>query len=63
MYKFKNIIYITVIYIFILINSAFSDVSKCNHIKNICDKLNKVVGIKTPMMIASGTIIDENICS
>ena len=44
-----------------LINLAFSDVSKCTHIKNICDKLDKVVGIKTPMMIASGTIINENI--
>ena len=28
---------------------------------NVCDKLDKVVGIKTPMMIASGTIIDNKI--
>jgi hypothetical protein len=46
---------------FILTNSAFSDASKCTYIKNVCDKLNKVVGIKTPMMIASGTIIDDKI--
>ena len=46
---------------FILTNSAFSYASKCTYIKNVCDKLNKVVGIKTPMMIASGTIIDDKI--
>ena len=61
MYRFKNIIYITVIYIFILVKPSFSDSSKCTNIKNICDKLDKVVGIKTPMMIASGTIIDNKI--
>jgi len=61
MYKFLNIIYLVVIYMLILVNSAFSDSSKCTHIKNICDKLDKVVGIKTPMMIASGTIIDNKI--
>ena len=46
---------------FILNNSAFSDASKCTYIKNVCDKLNKVVGIKTPMMIASGTVINDKI--
>ena len=61
MQKFTNIIYLSVIYMFILTNSAFSDASKCTYIKNVCDKLNKVVGIKTPMMIASGTIIDDKI--
>ena len=32
----------------------------CNENKKICAILDLVVGIKTPMMIASGTIIDKN---
>ena len=61
MYKIIKSTYHIVIYIFIIFDYAFADTLKCNYKKNICDKLDKVVGIKTPMMIASGTIINENI--
>ena len=61
MYKIIKSTCHIVIFIFIIFNYAFADTLKCNFKKNICDKLDKVVGIKTPMMIASGTIINENI--
>ena len=61
MYKIIKSTYHIVIFIFIIFDYAFADTLKCNYKKNICDKLDKVVGIKTPMMIASGTIINENI--
>jgi hypothetical protein len=37
-----------------------SDIKDCKYNKNICNKLNSVVGIKTPIMVASGTIIVDN---
>ncbi len=52
-------------YVLLLISSssAISEVcTKTNsHLNNNCKWLNKVVGIKTPIMIASGTIISKNI--
>ena len=39
---------------------ALSDLKNCKYNENICNKLNQVVGIKTPMMVASGTIIDDD---
>lgn len=60
MLNFKLLIYSIVIYIFFF-NNSFSASKKCNNVKKICDVLNQVVGIKTPMMIASGTIINENL--
>ena len=60
MLNFKLLIYSIVIYTFFL-NNSFSESKKCNNIKQICDVLNQVVGIKTPMMIASGTIINDNL--
>ena len=61
MHKFKLLFYILVLYAFIFSNNAFSASKKCTNIKKICNVLDKVVGIKTPMMIASGTIINENL--
>ena len=60
MINFKLLIYSIVIYTFI-INNSFAESKKCNNLKKICDVLNQVVGIKTPMMIASGTIINDNL--
>ena len=37
-----------------------SDIKDCKYNKNICNKLNSVVGIKTPIMVASGTIVVDN---
>ena len=54
-------LYHIVIYILIYINPAFSYTQKCSYSKNICNKLDKVVGIKTPLMVASGTIINDEI--
>ena len=61
MRNFIFIIYCTVITNLILISEALSYTQKCDFKQNICNTLDKVVGIKTPMMIASGTIIDDNI--
>src|SRR5210317_937243 len=61
MRNFIFIIYYIVITNLILISGAFSNTQKCDFKQNICNTLDKVVGIKTPMMIASGTIIDDNI--
>ena len=60
MRNFIFIIYYIVIANLIIISGAFSKTQKCNFKQNICNTLDKVVGIKTPMMIASGTIIDDN---
>ena len=61
MLNFKFFLYHIVIYALIYTSSAFSDTQKCSYSKNICNKLDKVVGIKTPMMVASGTIINDEI--
>ena len=39
---------------------ALSDLKNCKYNENICNKLYQVVGIKTPIMVASGTIIDDD---
>jgi hypothetical protein len=61
-FKFNKYFYTSVIinFIFIIFSfSSFSQQSKCNEIKKICLMLNQVVGIKTPMMVASGTIFNK----
>jgi S1-C subfamily serine protease len=61
-FKFNKYFYTSVIinFIFIILSfSSFSQQSKCNEIKKICLMLNQVVGIKTPMMVASGTILNK----
>jgi len=60
MLNIKYILYLIVIFNFIYMNNSFSKSVKCDYVKNICDKLDQVVGIKTPMMVASGTVIDED---
>ena len=62
-FKFNKYFYTSVIinFIFIILSfSSFSQQLKCNEIKKICLMLNQVVGIKTPMMVASGTIFNKN---
>ena len=62
-FKFNKYFYTSVIinFIFIIFSfSSFSEQSKCDEIKKICLMLNQVVGIKTPMMVASGTIFNKN---
>ena len=61
MLNFKYFLYHIVIYALIYTSLAFSDTQKCSYSKNICNKLDKVVGIKTPLMVASGTIINDEI--
>ena len=61
MLYFKYFFYHIVMYTLIYSSSALSDTQKCSYSKNICNKLDKVVGIKTPMMVASGTIINDEI--
>ena len=58
--KFNKYLYPHVFISFIFYFLSFSYAFSCVEIKKICDMLDKVVGIKTPMMIASGTIIDDN---
>ena len=59
--KFKIIIKVIVFIIFFIPYFAFSNSKKCEYDKNICDILNQVVGIKTPMMVASGTLINDEL--
>ena len=56
----KNFIYLIVFITLFITKFALSDLKNCEYNENICNKLNQVVGIKTPMMVASGTIIDDN---
>ena len=59
----KNInkfIYCTVFINLFISKFALSDLKNCKYNEKICNKLNQVVGIKTPMMVASGTIIDDD---
>ena len=56
----NNFIYCIVFITLFLSKLALSDIKDCKYNKNICNKLNQVVGIKTPMMVASGTIIDDD---
>ena len=56
----NNFIYCIVFIALFLSKFALSDLKNCKYNENICNKLNQVVGIKTPMMVASGTIIDDD---
>ena len=56
----NNFIYYIVFIALFFSKFALSDLKNCKYNENICNKLNQVVGIKTPMMVASGTIIDDD---
>ena len=56
----NNFIYYIVFISLFVSKFALSDIKNCKYNENICNKLNQVVGIKTPMMVASGTIIDDD---
>ncbi len=56
----NNLIYYIVFITLFFSKFALSDLKNCKYNENICNKLNQVVGIKTPMMVASGTIIDDD---
>ena len=56
----NNFIYCIVFITLFISKFALSDLKNCKYNENICNKLNQVVGIKTPMMVASGTIIDDD---
>ena len=58
--KINNLTYYIVIIVLLSSKYALSDLNNCKYNENICEKLNQVVGIKTPMMVASGTIIDDD---
>ena len=50
--------------LYLLLNLHYQTLRIENIIKyneNICNSLNQVVGIKTPMMVASITIIDDDL--
>ena len=56
----NNLVYCIVFIALFISKFALSDLTNCKYNENICNKLNQVVGIKTPMMVASGTIIDDD---
>ena len=56
----NNFAYFIVFIALFISKFALSDLKNCKYNENICNKLNQVVGIKTPMMVASGTIIDDD---
>lgn len=56
----NNLVYYIVFIALFISKFALSDLKNCKYNENICNKLNQVVGIKTPMMVASGTIIDDD---
>jgi len=56
----NNFRYFIVFIVLFISKFALSDLKNCKYNENICNKLNQVVGIKTPMMVASGTIIDDD---
>ena len=58
--KINNFIYCIVFITLFFSKLALSDLKNCKYNENICNKLYQVVGIKTPMMVASGTIIDDD---
>ena len=58
--KINNFVYCIVFIALFISKFALSDLKNCKYNENICNKLNQVVGIKTPMMVASGTIIDDD---
>ena len=58
--KINNFIYFIVFIALFISKFALSDLKNCKYNENICNKLYQVVGIKTPMMVASGTIIDDD---
>ena len=62
-FNIKNLVYLTVIIAFNCFFYSFSSFSKslkCDEIESICLMLNEVVGIKTPMMVASGTVFNKD---
>ena len=59
--NFKFIIKVIVFIVLFLPYFAFSNSNNCEYDKKICDKLNQVVGIKTPIMVASGTLINDEL--
>ncbi len=59
--KFRFFIKVIVFIVFFIPYFAFSNSKKCEYDKKICDILNHVVGIKTPMMVASGTLINDEL--
>ena len=56
----NNFIYFIVFTTLFSPKLVLSDIKNCKYNENICNKLNQVVGIKTPIMVASGTIIDDD---
>ena len=56
----NNLVYCIVFIALFIPKFALPDLKNCKYNENICNKLNQVVGIKTPMMVASGTIIDDD---
>ena len=56
----NNLVYCIVFIALFISKFALSDLKNCKYNENICNQLNQVVGIKTPMMVASGTIIDDD---
>ena len=58
--KINNFVYCIVFIALFISKFALSDLKNCKYNENICNRLNQVVGIKTPMMVASGTIIDDD---
>ena len=62
-FNIKKLSYVFVIIIlnyFFYFFSSFSKPLKCDKTENICLMLNEVVGIKTPMMVASGTVFNKD---
>ena len=61
-----NIKKLSYVFVIIILNyffysfSSFSNPLKCDKTENICLMLNEVVGIKTPMMVASGTVFNKD---
>ena len=56
----NNLIYCIVFTTLFISKFALSDLKNWKYNENICNQLNQVVGIKTPMMVASITIIDDD---
>ena len=62
-FNIKKLLYISVIIVlncFFYSFSSFSKPLKCDKTESICLMLNEVVGIKTPMMVASGTVFNKD---
>ena len=59
LFTIKNLI-LANIYFFCVITNVFASETNCNFKKEICFWKEKIVGIKTPMMIASGIILRDD---